>query len=66
MCVRACVRVCACMRVCAVDRGHAVAQWLRHCATNRKVMGSIPDHVIGIFYLHNPSGRPMALGLIDR
>jgi hypothetical protein len=29
--------------------GHAVAQWLRHCATNRKVMGSIPDGVIGIF-----------------
>jgi hypothetical protein len=25
--------------------GHAVAQWLRHCATNRKVAGSIPDGV---------------------
>jgi hypothetical protein len=23
-----------------------VAQWLRHCATNRKVAGSIPDGVI--------------------
>ena len=23
--------------------------WLRHCATNRKVAGSIPDDVIGIF-----------------
>jgi hypothetical protein len=23
--------------------------WLRHCATNRKVAGSIPDGVIGIF-----------------
>ena len=22
--------------------------WLRHCATNRKVAGSIPDGVIGI------------------
>jgi hypothetical protein len=22
-----------------------VAQWLRHCATNRKVVGSIPDGV---------------------
>jgi hypothetical protein len=31
-------------------RGHAVAQWLRHCATNRKVAGSIPDGVIGIFH----------------
>jgi hypothetical protein len=29
--------------------GHAVAQWLRHCAKNRKVAGSIPDGVIGIF-----------------
>jgi hypothetical protein len=29
--------------------GHAVAQWLRHCATNRKVAGSIPDGVTGIF-----------------
>ena len=30
--------------------GTAVAQWLRHCATNRKVAGSIPDGVIGIFH----------------
>jgi hypothetical protein len=30
--------------------GHAVAQWLRHCATNRKVAGSIPDCVLGIFH----------------
>ena len=28
----------------------AVAQWLRYCATNRKVAGSIPDGVIGIFH----------------
>jgi hypothetical protein len=28
-------------------KGHAVAQWLRHCATNRKVTGSIPDGVTG-------------------
>jgi hypothetical protein len=26
-------------------RGHAVAQWLRHCATNLKVAGSIPNGV---------------------
>jgi hypothetical protein len=32
------------------DRGTAVAQWLRYCATNRKVAGSIPDGVIGIFH----------------
>ena len=30
--------------------GTAVAQWLRCCATIRKVAGSIPDGVIGIFY----------------
>jgi hypothetical protein len=28
----------------------AVAQWLRHRATNREVAGSIPDGVIGIFH----------------
>jgi len=28
--------------------GTAVAQWLRCCATNGKVAGSIPDGVIGI------------------
>jgi hypothetical protein len=30
-------------------RATAVAQWLRYCATNRKVAVSIPDGVIGIF-----------------
>jgi hypothetical protein len=43
--------------------GCAVAQWLRHYATNRQVAASIPDDVIGIFQWHNPSGRTMALGL---
>ena len=33
-----------------------MAQWLRCCA------GSIPDGVNGIFNLHNPSDRTMALG----
>jgi hypothetical protein len=42
---------------------HAVAQWLRQCATNRKVAGSIPDGVIRIFRSHIPFGRTMALGL---
>ena len=36
--------------------------WLRHCVTSRKVAGSIPGGVIGIFQWHNPSGRNMALG----
>jgi len=31
------------------DSGTAVPQWLRCCATNRKVAGSILDGVIGIF-----------------
>ena len=30
----------------------AVAQWLRCCATNRKVAGSIPSGVTGIFHWH--------------
>ena len=30
--------------------GTAVAQWLRCCATNREVAGSIPASVIGIFH----------------
>ena len=42
--------------------GTAVAQWLRCCATNRKVAGSIPDGVIGNFHWHNPFDRTMALG----
>jgi hypothetical protein len=39
-----------------------VAQWLRYCVINRKVAGSIPGGVIGIFHCHNPSDRTMALG----
>jgi hypothetical protein len=34
-----------------------VAQWLRCCATNWKVTGSIPGGVLGIFHRHNPSDR---------
>jgi hypothetical protein len=30
--------------------GHAVAQWLRHYATNWKVAGSIPSGVIETFH----------------
>jgi hypothetical protein len=35
---------------------------LRHCATSRKVAGSIPDGAIGIFHWLNPSGCTMAPG----
>ena len=45
--------------------GTAVAQWLRSCATNRKVAGSIPDGVIGIFHSHNASDCTMVLGSIQ-
>jgi hypothetical protein len=41
--------------------GTAVAQWLRYCATNRKVAGSIPDGVTGVFHWYNPSDPTMAL-----
>jgi len=34
-------------------------------ATSRKVVGSIPDYVIGIFHWHNSCGRTMTLGLIQ-
>jgi hypothetical protein len=49
-------------RIYIILSGHAVAQWLRHCDTNRKVAGLISDGVIGIFNWYNPSGRTMALG----
>ena len=35
---------------CPKSKGTAVAHWLRCCATNRKVAGSIPAGVIGIFH----------------
>jgi Na+/glutamate symporter len=42
--------------------GTAVAQWLRYCATNQKVAGSIPDGVMEFFIDINPSDRTMTLG----
>jgi hypothetical protein len=42
--------------------GTAVAQWLRYCATNQKVTGSIPDVAMEFFIDIYPSDR-MALGL---
>ena len=44
-----------------LNRGARWRSWLRHCATSRKVAGSIPNGVIEIFHWHNPSGRTMAL-----
>jgi hypothetical protein len=37
----------------------------RHYATSRKVTGSTPDEVIGLFYWPNPSNRTTALGSIQ-
>ena len=34
-----------------------MAQWLRYCVTNRKVAGSIPAGVIGIFFIYIKSVR---------
>jgi hypothetical protein len=42
--------------------GHAVSQFVEALRYKRKVAGSIPDGVIGIFHLRNRSGRTMALG----
>jgi hypothetical protein len=39
-----------------------VAQWLRYCATNQKVAGSIADSVLEFFIYINPSDLTMALG----
>jgi len=38
------------------------AQWLRCCATNWKVAGSIPDGVSGFFIDINTSDSTMAVG----
>jgi len=35
-------------------RGTRWRSWLSHCATSRKVAGSIPDGVTGIFYITLP------------
>jgi hypothetical protein len=39
------VLCCKMMEIILTFVRHAVVQWLRHCATNRKVAGSIPDGV---------------------
>jgi hypothetical protein len=46
-----------------LNGGTRCCSCLRHCATSRKVAGSIPDDITGIFHWHNPSSRIMALGL---
>ena len=36
--------------------GHRAGGWLRNCTANRKVAGSIPDGVTGIFHWFDPPG----------
>jgi hypothetical protein len=43
-----------------------VVQWLRYCATNRKVAGSIPDGVIGIFHKISRVTRELLVGAHDK
>jgi hypothetical protein len=55
MCTAMCVKAlsgCIEFKLCHIELWGPlmVAQWLRYCATNRKVAGSIPDGVIGIFH----------------
>jgi len=50
------------MRLLLPQGGTAVVQWLRCCATNRKVAGSIQYGIIAIFHWHNTSDRTLALG----
>jgi hypothetical protein len=42
--------------------GTRCRSWLGHYATSQKVVGLIPDEVIGFFNLANPSSRIVALG----
>jgi hypothetical protein len=41
--------------------GTEEAQWLKYCAINQKVAGSIPDGVMEFFIDINPCARTMAL-----
>jgi hypothetical protein len=44
-------------------QGTALAQWLSYCVTNKKVAGSIPDGVIGIFHWHKSFRSHYGLGV---
>jgi hypothetical protein len=45
------------MKQVIMDVGTAIAQWLRCCAANRKVAGSISDGAMEFFIDINPSNR---------
>jgi hypothetical protein len=52
-----------CNRTGGNERGTRWHTWLRHYATSRNVVGSIPFEVIGFFSWHNPSSPTIFLGL---
>jgi len=54
-------RIVAICGLCFLDTDTQWRSWLRHCATSRKLGGSIPDGAIGIFHWQSLSGRTMAL-----
>jgi len=49
--------MCCFSTVIEMKRGTAVAQWLRCCATNRKVAGSIPAGGVSGFFIDIKSFR---------
>ena len=55
--------VCVCVQHSSINGVTLWRSWLRHCATSRKVAGSIPDGVVWVFRWCNSSSRIMALGL---
>jgi hypothetical protein len=50
---------------CKVTVRTAVAQWLRHFATNQKVAGSMTDGVMEFLIDINPSDQNLALGSVQ-
>ena len=56
-----CVKLTKLYTLLILSGGTLRRSWLRHCATSRKVAGSIPDGVTGIYHWHNRCGRPEAL-----
>ena len=53
--------LCYCNWTASATTQEARSGWLKHCATSRKVVGSILDD-IEMRRLLNPSGRTIALG----
>ena len=54
---------CSILLLALMVRGTRWRSWLRHYATSRKVAGSIPDWMNGMFHWHISSGGTVALEL---